>query len=176
MSIVYLLLGSNLGDRHNHLNKATSLIGLKAGSIRQKSRIYESPPWGFEHPQNFLNQALEIETTYAPKLLLHTLQEIENDMGRERNPGGNYEARTIDIDIIFYDNIIIGEKDLCIPHPRLHERKFALLPLKEINPQFYHPLLKKPIEQLLLDCDDESTVEIFPIREAEKKEEVDHAS
>lgn len=175
MSIVYLLLGSNLGDRHNHLNKATSLIGMKAGSVKQKSRIYESPPWGFEHPQNFLNQALEIETTYAPKMLLHILQEIESDMGRKRNPGGTYEARTIDIDIIFYDDIIVDETDLCIPHPRLHERKFALLPLKEIKPQLYHPILKKTIEQLLLDCNDESPVDMIPAR-VEKEEEVGHAS
>jgi 2-amino-4-hydroxy-6-hydroxymethyldihydropteridine diphosphokinase len=148
----FLLLGSNMGDRNLFLQEARMLIEKKAGAIRQTSGIYETAPWGIETQASFLNQVLVIETSLHPELLMQTLLSIENEMGRVREE--KMGPRTIDIDILFYDDLIHNSNDLIIPHPLLHLRRFVLQPLSEINPSKKHPLLQQSIAQLLADCKD----------------------
>lgn len=160
MSIAYLLLGSNLGNRREHLCNAKEAINRVAGKVLQLSEVYESPAWGFDHPRDFLNQALKLETLLEAHKLLTTILEIESKLGRERSTNG-YEARSIDIDILFYDDILINEQDLIIPHPRLHVRRFALLPLSSIAGDYMHPSLKKSVNELLVCCPDDSEVKLY---------------
>jgi len=171
MSIAYLLSGSNLGDRAANLQSAMALIMEHAGKITGYSAVFESPAWGFEHPAPFLNQAIEIETSLSAELLLSTLLGIERKCGRKRS-GGGYEARTLDIDILFYDDIIIETADLSIPHPRLQLRRFALLPMSVIAPGLQHPLLGKSIRELLDECPDDSIVTEFMVADSHQKKEV----
>ena len=166
MKEVFLLLGSNQGDRGNFLSKALEMISEKAGTILCKSAVYETEPWGFEDPVPFLNQAIEISTEHTPADLLEQLLTIETQLGRIRPFDGcgcsvqvGYMGRTIDLDILFYGHKLVFTDHLMIPHPRLHERKFSLIPLNEIAPEFIHPLLKKTISVLLQGCDDRSRVE-----------------
>jgi 2-amino-4-hydroxy-6-hydroxymethyldihydropteridine diphosphokinase len=162
MSIVYLLLGSNLGNRQEYLYKAAQYIQDNTGSVRELSSVYESPSWGFKHPSAFLNQAIALSTELSPVELLGILKNIELALGRTRPDKGNgYEARTIDIDIIFYDDIIYNDNQLSIPHPQTHNRRFVLLPLQELIPDFIHPVLQKTINQLLDSCKDDGKVEIY---------------
>ncbi len=162
MSIAYLLTGSNLGDRAGNLQAAISFIQQRAGKLVQCSPVYESSSWGFEHPTPFLNQALKLETEHKPDALLKILLEIETLQGRLRNSLSNdYEARTIDIDILFYNEEIIGTADLSIPHPKLHLRRFVLKPLTAIAPLFVHPILGRDIEALLKACPDDSLVKEY---------------
>ncbi len=160
MSTAYLLTGSNLGKREAHLKQAIEDIILAAGTIIRCSPVYESPPWGFEHPAPFLNQALEIATPLSPDELLKSLLSIEKKHGRERN-GSGYQARSLDIDILFYEKLVVEKQDLQLPHPRLHLRRFALRPLADIAPELHHPLLNKPVSQLLDECTDRSTVTAY---------------
>ena len=171
MSIAYLLSGSNLGDRAANLQSAMSLIREHAGNITVCSPVYESPSWGFEHPVPFLNQAIEIETSLSAESLLSTLHQIERKCGRKRS-GDGYAARTLDIDILFYDDIIIDTADLSIPHPRLQLRRFALLPMSVIAPGLQHPVLGKSISELLHECPDDSIVTEFKVGDPDQKKEV----
>ncbi len=156
MAQVFLLLGSNLGDRKTHLRNACNAIESEAGEIQKQSKIYETEPWGYQSKLKYLNQVILIHTNYTPNELLIKIHKIEKNMGRIRN-SISYSDRTIDIDILFFDDIIISENDLQIPHPRLHERKFTLIPLCEIAPDFMHPVLEKKIITLLRLCKDETT-------------------
>jgi 2-amino-4-hydroxy-6-hydroxymethyldihydropteridine diphosphokinase len=160
-SLAYLLTGSNLGDRIGHLASAAGLLNAMAGEIVKYSPVYESPPWGFDHPTAFLNQAIALKTSVKPADLLAIIHDIEKSSGRRRGEGNTYEARTLDIDIIFYGQEIIGEHDLQIPHPRMHLRRFTLLPLCDIAPGLVHPLLKKNMRELLDDCSDDSDVSCY---------------
>lgn len=153
----YLLLGSNIGDSRLYLEQAVALISSKIGETVQASSLYTSEPWGFSSEQWFVNQVIEIETHLTPEELLQNLLLIEKKLGRERN-NAQYASRTIDIDILFYENKIIQTELLIIPHPRLHLRKFVLLPLAEIAPDFVHPVLKKNIKTLLDECPDKLKV------------------
>jgi 2-amino-4-hydroxy-6-hydroxymethyldihydropteridine diphosphokinase len=147
---VYLLLGSNMGNRLAMLHDARTLLAAQAGAVVGQSGCYESEPWGFEADTLFLNQALQMETSLAPEPLLHTIQRIEAQLGRVRTtPPGVYASRPIDIDILFYGHDIINTPELTVPHPLLHRRRFALLPLCELAPGFVHPLLHKTIAELL---------------------------
>ena len=157
MSIVYLLSGSNLGNRWENLCNAVAAIKQLTGEITHLSPVYESPAWGFDHPKAFLNQAIQLTTKLSPNAILQSILDIETRLGRKRNNAG-YEARIIDIDILFYDNLIIDTKDLIIPHPRLHERRFALLPLLAIDAGFVHPVMNKNINEMLEACHDQSPV------------------
>ena len=124
-----------------------------------QSDYYESEPWGFEAPTWFINQALHLETHLAPEALIHAIQHIEQQLGRVRTaPPGVYTSRPIDIDILFYSNDIIHTPMLTVPHPRLHQRRFALLPLCDIAPDFIHPLLHQTAAALLQQCDDRGIV------------------
>lgn len=153
----YLSLGSNIGNRKFYLERAEKLILQEIGTVLKKSSLYETEPWGFHHPVNFYNKALHIKTDLLPEELLSRCLSIEKQLGRQRE-NNKYEARCIDIDILFYDNQIIDAENLKIPHPYLHIRKFVLEPLNEIASEFVHPLLNKEIHQLLNECVDRRNV------------------
>ena len=154
MHSVYLLLGGNIDDRFYYLENAISLLNKKVGKTIALSHIVESEPWGFSHENKFINQVVYISTKLNPENLLLVTKEIEISLGRVRNSNG-YEARTIDIDILFYDKLIYESDNLVIPHPRLHLRNFTLFPLKEIAIDFYHPVLNKTIGELYNECVDD---------------------
>ncbi len=155
MGIAYLLTGSNLGNRQQHLSDALSSIGSLAGEVTAVSAVYESPAWGFEHPVPFLNQAIRVATELSPGEMMSTIAGIEEHMGRKRS-GNGYEARNIDIDILLFDDLVLEERMLSIPHPRMHLRRFALVPLLDIDESLVHPGFRRSIRSLLHDCTDRS--------------------
>ena len=153
MSKVYLSIGSNKGNRSVLINKAIDKIEKNIGIIISRSSIYQSKSWGFDS-NDFYNLSLLIDTDIEPKSLLINLKKIEKSMGRE-DIDGSYSDRFIDIDILFYDNIIIDSEDLKIPHPKIEIRKFVLVPMLEIADDYVHPILNKTIRQLDNECDDQ---------------------
>ncbi len=155
----YLSLGSNLGDRLENIKAATKLIKGKC-RIAKISRIYETEPMYYKNQPWFYNSAVEIETDFSPERLLKFISEIENELGRRREI--KYGPRAIDIDILFYGDMVISKGNLKIPHPLLHERPFVLLPLAEINPVLIHPVLKIQIKQLIQTCKTGETVRPLP--------------
>ena len=159
---VYLSLGSNLENRAYFLQKAIFMIGKSIGAITQLSSVYESPSWGFSSNE-FLNVCIEIETTLLPEELLTSLLAIESKLGRQRSSPGEYADRTIDIDILYYDGLIVQTDTLQLPHPEIHTRRFVLRPLADIAPQFYHPILKKDTRNLLQECKDPSVLKKSPV-------------
>lgn len=159
MVTAFLLLGSNLGDRSDHLEKARLQIGLCAGRLFIASSIYETAAWGHIPQRPFLNQVVCIETTLTPEQLLKIIQAVESSLGRVRSE--KWAARTLDIDILFYGNEIIDTPDLVIPHPAIQQRRFTLVPLIEVAPGFVHPVLNKTVEVLLRECDDTLAVNVF---------------
>ena len=156
---IHLLIGSNMGDRKAYLAKAIAEIGQKIGKITEKSRLYETQAWGLTNQPDFMNQAIEVETTLSPQETLKTILAIETDMGRVR--AEKWTERTIDIDILLFGNLIVEEPDLQIPHPRLPERNFALVPLMEIAGEVEHPFLKMTIEDIYFESPD--TLDVFEV-------------
>jgi 2-amino-4-hydroxy-6-hydroxymethyldihydropteridine diphosphokinase len=156
---LYLLLGANLGDRLQSFFLAQNLIVARVGSILRASSVYETAPWGVLDQPSFLNQVLEIETELSSGEVLPVILAIEQELGRVRHE--RWAARVIDIDILYYNNLIIDVPGLTIPHPRLQERRFTLAPLAEIARDYIHPVFGKTNLQLLSDCRDESDVSIF---------------
>ncbi len=154
---VYLLLGGNIGNTREYFSDAKRIIQSKIGEITNESSIYESEPWGFKHEQNFLNSVLEVSTQMKPIELLDATQSIEAELGRVRKKS-QYAERTIDIDILFYDDIVFDTERLTIPHKMLHKRRFTMLPLNEIVPDYIHPLLNKTVSDLTNICEDDSFV------------------
>lgn len=159
---VYLSLGSNKGDRMKHLQDAVDLIFKRIGKINNISKVYNTPAFGFES-DDFLNTCISLETELEAKTLMKSLLTIENDLGRIRSKNKVFEARPIDIDILFFDEEIYNTKTIKIPHPELHNRKFVLQPLHDIAPKLLHPLYEKSIDQLLVECLDESQIEPIKI-------------
>jgi 2-amino-4-hydroxy-6-hydroxymethyldihydropteridine diphosphokinase len=157
MSMVYLLIGGNIGDRSGYLREAITGIKKNIGNIIRSSSVYETEPYGFTDECLFLNQCLLVETDLLPLEIFEITRGIETSLGRIRR-AGLYESRTIDIDILFYDDLILKDAGLIIPHPEFHKRKFALVPVSEINPGFIHPLLRKTIKVLLEESTDEHDV------------------
>jgi 2-amino-4-hydroxy-6-hydroxymethyldihydropteridine diphosphokinase len=157
MNRAFLLTGSNLGDRISLLNLAVRYIEKELGSIVNLSHIYRSESWGYKSFSLYFNQCIEIETVYEPHALMEKVLEIEAKMGRVRIAKG-YSDREIDIDILFCEQNVIDDGSLIIPHPRIHLRKFALVPMNEIAGDFIHPLLKKSISELLDICPDKSII------------------
>jgi 2-amino-4-hydroxy-6-hydroxymethyldihydropteridine diphosphokinase len=160
MKKVFLGLGSNLGNREENLNKAKVMIGSSIGSVISSSSLYETEPWGFESKEEFLNMVICIETKLSPSGLLGRILMIESQLGRVRCDT-KYSSRVIDIDILLYDNDIVNEEALIIPHPKIEERRFVLVPLAEIAPDLIHPVLNKSLKSLLQTCSDKSSVVIY---------------
>lgn len=167
MSDLYLLIGGNQGDRLQLIQRATDLIQQRVGSVAHYSPIYETDPWGTfaegEKVQGFLNQAIEVRTSLSPLEALCECLSIETELGRKRNLGCTtsakriYSSRPIDIDLIFYDGLILDTPELTLPHPRMHLRRFVLQPLSDIAPNLIHPVYNKTIIQLLDTCPDTSS-------------------
>ena len=149
MAIVYLSLGSNLGDRVGYVQQATSLLGMHSEiSIVATSSFYESEPWKMDSDNWFVNAVVQISTSLSPEALLNECQRIECQLGRSENRAHEYSDRTIDIDIIFYDNLIFNNERLTIPHKYFHKRGFMLVPMLEIAEDFVHPFFGKTVENL----------------------------
>jgi 2-amino-4-hydroxy-6-hydroxymethyldihydropteridine diphosphokinase len=155
---LYILLGGNLGDKQQIFSVASEKLDQQIGPISNQSAIYETEPWGFVSDQMFWNQAIELETDLPAEEVLGRIHEIESELGRVRK-GSRYHSRIIDIDVLFYGNQIISQPDLTIPHPRMQDRKFVLVPLSEIAPAFEHPVFRKTIARMLNECCDELKVE-----------------
>lgn len=152
MTQVFLLLGSNLGDREALLAQTIQLIEQRVGPLTAASAVYETQSWGKTDEPDYLNQVIMLYTNEVPEKLLDNLLNIEHEMGRERRE--RWGARVIDVDILFYGDEVINTPKLQIPHPRLHERRFTLEPLAEIAPGFIHPVLNKDVLQLLNELHD----------------------
>ncbi len=161
MNIVYLLLGSNLDNRAVSLQEARNMISSMIGIILHESAIYESEAWGFSSEDQFLNQVIKVETSADPFTLIDKIHRIEAQLGRVRNPNEGYASRIIDIDILFYNSEIIKEENLVIPHPKIQERLFTLIPLSELDGNFIHPSLKKSVNDLISECDDKLSVNLY---------------
>ncbi len=155
--IVYLALGSNMGNRLANLKAAINNLTPQL-AVKSRSSIYETPPWGFTEQAEFLNQVVMAETYLQPQALLSHLKRLETALGRV--PNFQNGPRLIDIDILFFDDLVLDTPSLAIPHPRVHERPFVLVPLAEIAPDFVHPTLGKSIHQLLNKVD-RSDIKLF---------------
>ncbi|SOD11409.1 2-amino-4-hydroxy-6-hydroxymethyldihydropteridine diphosphokinase [Pedobacter xixiisoli] len=154
----YLLLGTNLGDRTQNLNTAIAFIEREVGPVFVKSSVYETAAWGKTDQPSFLNQAVGVKSDLEPLQLLKVLLAIEQKMGRVRLE--RWGERLIDIDIIFYGDVIVNDRnDLHLPHPEMHKRRFVLQPLNEIAENFIHPIFKEKISSILTNLSDELTVE-----------------
>lgn len=159
MTVVYLLLGSNLGDRQWFLAKAIELIGKDIAPVLSRSFVYETQSWGKTDAPDYLNQVISLQTDLPAPAVLKKILAIELVLGRRREE--KWGSRTIDIDILFYGGAVINENGLCIPHPELHKRRFTLEPLAEIAPDLIHPMLKKNILQLKNELKDNLIVKKF---------------
>ncbi len=157
MNKAYLILGGNQGDRLKNINDAINLIASEAGPISKFSKIYVTAAWGNEELSDFYNQVICLKTQLSASDLLTKLLEIEEKLGRKRGCE-KWQARTIDIDILFYNEEIIHQKNLVIPHPFIQERRFVLVPLNDIAKEFVHPILQKNIQTLLFECIDKLNV------------------
>lgn len=155
--IVYLALGSNMGSRLANLKAAIGNLTPQM-AVKNKSSVYETPPWGFTAQAEFLNQVVVAQTYLQPQALLAHLKRLEMALGRV--PNFQNGPRLIDIDILFFDDLVMNTTPLVIPHPRLHERAFVLVPLAEIAPDLVHPILGKPVHTLL-DAVDRSDIKLF---------------
>src|SRR6056297_2638857 len=157
MHKVFLGVGGNLGNRRLNFQKVHSLIEKELGPIVRKSSIYETSPWGFRTDKHFWNEVLLVETDLLPENLLERIRQIERSFGRRRK-AGQYSSRTMDIDILYFDDVSMDIPRLTIPHKLIQERLFVLVPLDEIAPRFRHPLLDRTNRQLRRNCKDPSTI------------------
>lgn len=157
---VFLALGSNLGKPVEMIKSVLRVISEEIGTIKRQSHIYTSKSWGYNSENLFFNQVIMVETILSPDILLNDVLKIESEFGRTRD-NSNYQDRTIDIDILFYNDMVINTEHLIIPHPLIHKRKFVLFPLHEIAPEFIHPVINIPIKDVLLNCNDPLKVELY---------------
>jgi 2-amino-4-hydroxy-6-hydroxymethyldihydropteridine diphosphokinase len=155
--IVYLLTGSNVGDKRAMLKQAKNLVAERVGSIQRSSSLYQTQAWGDVEQDDFYNQVLEVRTYHSPDLVLRIIQEIERELGRIRSTPN--APRTIDVDILFYGNKVLKTRDLVIPHPHFHERNFAMLPMMEVNGDYIHPKFQVAVDELYFDSTD--TLEVL---------------
>ena len=156
-----LLLGSNIEPRKKFLDKALFLLQQELGRMTASSAIYESEPWGFDAKVSFLNRVVLFETGKSPEEVLDACLNVEMNLGRERKESEGYASRTVDVDILYYGERIVNSDRLVIPHPRLHLRRFTLLPMVEVLPELVHPALMKTQKELLEICPDDSEVKLF---------------
>ena len=165
MAIAYLSLGSNKGDRIGYVQQAASLLGMDEKiTIDRTSAFYESEPWNMNTKNWFVNAVVEIKTQYSPQELLVACQRVECQLGRTPIEKGQYQDRTIDIDILFYNKEIINEENLTIPHKYVHLRAFTLVPMMELNSDFVHPVLHKTIEEMHNDLENPEMVFLYGTR------------
>ena len=158
---IVLLLGGNIGDTRGYLRNALTLLEQYMGFISQQSYFYKTASWGY-HSNDFINIGLVIETSKNAEECLNITQDIEDELGRIKEDSSDvYSDRTLDIDIIFYNDLIFKTEKLTIPHPRMHERNFVLQPLVEMIPEFEHPVLKKTISELANNCTDTSKARLL---------------
>ena len=157
MNEVYILLGGNLGDKSKIFEETRKLIGERIGLVTKQSSVYVTEPWGFES-ELFWNQAIVVETVLSPYEILQQTQDIEIKMGRIKQ-SDSYEARTMDIDLLFYNDLELNTSDLTLPHPKMGERKFVLIPLNEIAPDKRHPVSGLKVQEMLRLCTDPLKVE-----------------
>lgn len=157
MTTVYLSLGGNQGDVCHHIDSAIQKINNKVGHVVSVSSYYETEPWGFEAETNFVNCVLKVSTSLSAKEVLKEVLEIEALLGRRR-VGKGYASRPMDIDLIDFDGMIMEDIDLILPHPRMHQRNFVLMPLKDVAPDWVHPRLNKGMDELIGECVDEGEI------------------
>lgn len=154
--IVFIGLGTNIGNRTENLSTAIRLIKSNLGEIKEASPIYKTAAWGITNQPDFYNQVIQLSTTQYPFEVIETLLSIENKMGRVREK--KWHERLIDLDILFYESIILTSENLKIPHPFINERVFVLKPLHDLYPNFIHPIFKKEVSQLLNECNDTTQI------------------
>jgi 2-amino-4-hydroxy-6-hydroxymethyldihydropteridine diphosphokinase len=157
MNTTHLSLGSNLGNREKHLKDALLLLSRYVGEVFKVSPVYETEPWGYTDDKSYLNQVAVVETDLGAREILKQINIIEREMGRVRGIE-RYSARTIDIDILFFNEQVVDFPDLKIPHPEIANRLFVLTPLADIAPDFIHPVLKVSVKQLLECCPDNGKI------------------
>ena len=157
MSTAFLGIGTNLGDREKNLVDAVAATEEFIGSILRSSSVYETEPWGFDSNDSFLNLVVKAETDLDPEGVLGRIFMIEKSFGRVRGED-RYSSRVIDIDILFFDELVLKTATLEVPHPELHKRKFVLVPLCEIEPDLIHPVLNQTVSSLLKNCEDSGKV------------------
>ncbi|HBG70269.1 MAG: 2-amino-4-hydroxy-6-hydroxymethyldihydropteridine diphosphokinase [Bacteroidetes bacterium GWF2_43_63] len=158
---IFISLGSNEGDREGLLQQAIDSIRTYVGKVVRVSSTYEGDPVGFRSDKRFLNLCIELKTDASPQQLLLKLEAIEVKLGRLKpSIFSEYTDRTIDLDIIFFDDVVVNTKDLIIPHNKMHLRRFVLEPLAELCPDFIHPVFKKSVKVLLGECPDESKLTV----------------
>lgn len=160
MALVYLGLGTNIGNKRKNMVTAAALLAERAGDVLSLSSFYETEPWGFASENTFLNAALELETACSPMELLHLTQQIEREMGRTQKSDGSYHDRIIDIDILLYGNEVVHHEDLVVPHPLMQQRLFVMQPLADIAPSLVHPVLQKSMYDLYMDLLDGEDSEV----------------
>lgn len=159
MALVYLGLGTNIGNKRKNMVTAAALLAERAGDVLSLSSFYETEPWGFASENTFLNAALELETDCSPMELLRLTQQIEREMGRTQKSDSSYHDRIIDIDILLYGNEVVHHEDLVVPHPLMQQRLFVMQPLAEIAPSLVHPVLQKSMYDLYMDLLDSEDLE-----------------
>ena len=165
MNTAYLCAGSNIGDRIGYLQQANNLLNdIKDIKVIKSSSIYETEPVGYIDQEWFVNAVLEIKTSLTPQDLLQECMRIEKQLKRIRDPENKWGPRTLDLDILFYDNKIISEYSLQIPHPRIHERAYALVPMLEIDSDFIHPVIKKTIFEIHSELKEPEEVYLYGTR------------
>jgi deoxyguanosine kinase len=160
---VVLSLGSNLGNKQENISSAIDLIHNSVGTIIKISKLYESPSWGFES-ENFYNCTVLIHTSKTAQKVLSRLLKIEKELGRKRNESNQYEARIIDIDIIYFNEEIIESENITVPHPKMQERLFVLLPLNDLKLDWKHPILNNKTKELIAVCSDKSQLRFTIIK------------
>ena len=157
MHQVFLGIGGNIGNKHDNFDKVYTFIKNELGAVTKSSSVYETPPWGFQSEDIFWNQVLMIETEFSADELLGKINKIENQFGRKRD-SGQYKSREMDIDILYFDELVLETATLTIPHPQIPQRLFVLVPLAEIAPAFVHPQLGFTSLKLLENCHDNPVI------------------
>lgn len=148
-----------MGNRSENLGRAVSGLQQVGATLIRASSVYETEPWGFSAGKSFFNQVLEMEASLTPQQMIVEILRIESALGRTRSVADEYQSRIIDIDILLVDDIIIREEGLEVPHPKMHDRKFVLVPAVEIAPEWEHPIMKKSLSDILNECSDTESVE-----------------